>query len=157
MASRCGSVKSEVVVDEAPLADRDLCDRPLVSVVLPIRNEAAFIEACLQRLLDQDYPRHRMEILIVDGDSDDDTVGVVRTVQAHHPDADVRILANARRIVPPALNIGIRAARGSVIVRMDGHSVPARDYVTKCVEALRACAGTRFSVRTSEAEVGFDS
>jgi len=110
---------------------------PLVSVVLPIRNEAPFIEACLERLLDQDYPRERMEILVVDGQSDDATVEVVRGVQQRHPTADVRILENDRRIVPPALNIGIRAARGSVIVRMDGHSVPASDYVSKCVAALR--------------------
>ncbi len=42
------------------------------------------------------------------------------------------------KTVPPALNIGIRAAKGSIIVRMDGHAVPAPDYVSRCVAALTA-------------------
>lgn len=109
---------------------------PFVSVVLPIRNEAAHIEACLERILAQDYPLDRMEVLVVDGRSDDATVDVVRHVQERHPDASLRVLDNPDRIVPPALNVGIRAARGEVVVRMDGHSVPAPDYVSACVRAL---------------------
>lgn len=110
--------------------------RPVVSVVLPIRNEADHIEACLERLLAQDYPRGSMEIIIVDGQSTDGTLDAVRRVQARYPQADVKVLDNPARVVPPALNLGIRAARGDVIVRMDGHTVPATDYVSACVEAL---------------------
>ena len=110
---------------------------PFVSVVLPIRNEAAHIEACLERLLDQDYPRDRMEILVVDGRSEDGTREIVREVQARHPSADVRLVDNPERIVPPAMNLGIQSARFDIIVRMDGHSVPAGDYVSACVRALQ--------------------
>jgi succinoglycan biosynthesis protein ExoA len=109
---------------------------PRVSVVLPIRNEADHIEACLERLLRQDYPHDLLEILVIDGASDDGTREVVERVRANHPDADLRLLDNPERTVPPALNIGIRAARGAVIVRMDGHAVPAGDYVSACVAAL---------------------
>jgi succinoglycan biosynthesis protein ExoA len=109
---------------------------PRVSVVLPIRNEADHIEACLERLLRQAYPRDRLEVVVVDGASDDGTREVVERVRANHPDADLRLLDNPQRTVPPALNIGIRAARGDVIVRMDGHAVPAPDYVAACVAAL---------------------
>jgi len=114
----------------------DAGSRPLVSVVLPIRNEADHIEACLERLIRQAYPADRLEILVVDGRSDDGTRDVVRQVQARHPDARIRLLDNPERVVPPALNAGIRAARGEVIVRMDGHSVPSDDYVARCVEVL---------------------
>lgn len=109
---------------------------PVVSVVLPIRNEGDHIEACLERILAQDYPRGSMEIIVVDGRSTDGTLDAVRRVQVRYPDADVKVLDNPARVVPPALNLGIRAARGDVIVRMDGHTVPATDYVSACVAAL---------------------
>jgi succinoglycan biosynthesis protein ExoA len=109
---------------------------PQVSVVLPIRNEADHIEACLERLLAQDYPADRFEILVVDGRSDDGTRAVVQRVQARHPDAALRLLDNPQGTVPPALNVGIRAARGDVIVRMDGHAIPTADYLSACVAAL---------------------
>lgn len=109
---------------------------PRVTVVLPVRNEAANVEECLQRLLQQDYPADLLEIFVVDGGSVDGTRDVVRSVQARYAHACIRLLDNPSGIVPTALNIGIRAATGAVIVRMDGHSVPASDYVSACVAAL---------------------
>ena len=111
---------------------------PSVSVILPIRNEERHIEACLERLLTQDYPSERLEVLVVDGRSDDGTLEVVRLVQARHPEFDLRLLDNPERTVPPGLNAAIRASTGEVIIRMDGHTVPAADYVSACVAALRA-------------------
>jgi succinoglycan biosynthesis protein ExoA len=108
-----------------------------VSVVLPVRNEAANLEACLERLLAQDYPEDLYEILVVDGHSSDGTRDVVRRVRARAGTHRIRLLENARRIVPTALNIAICAAAGEVIVRMDGHTVPADDYVSACVRSLR--------------------
>lgn len=110
--------------------------RPRVSVILPVRNEGDHIDACLERLLRQDYPAHLIEVLVVDGHSDDDTAARVRELQRRHPEADLRLLDNPRRTVPHALNLGIRAAGGEVIVRMDGHAVPAPDYLSTCVAAL---------------------
>jgi succinoglycan biosynthesis protein ExoA len=110
--------------------------RPFVSIVLPVRNEADHIEACLERLMNQDYPRDRLEILVVDGESDDATREIVAAIQARRPDVDLRLIDNPHRVVPPALNIGFRAAKGSVFVRMDGHSVPATNYVSACIDAL---------------------
>lgn len=110
--------------------------RPLVTVILPVRNEAEYIEACLERLLDQDYPLELMEILVIDGCSEDGTREVVQRVSEGHPDANLRLLTNPQRVVPPALNIGIRAATGSVVIRMDGHARPAKDYVSTCVAVL---------------------
>jgi succinoglycan biosynthesis protein ExoA len=112
--------------------------QPPVSIVLPIRNEAKHVEACILRLLDQDYPRSLTEIIIVDGDSDDGTQDVVREMQARLPDARLQLLHNPDRTVPQALNIGIRAARADIIIRVDGHTVPDPDYVSACVRALHA-------------------
>src|SRR5690349_17947807 len=44
-----------------------------VSVIIPARNEAAVIRACLRSVLDQDYPDHLLEVIVVDDHSEDDT------------------------------------------------------------------------------------
>jgi succinoglycan biosynthesis protein ExoA len=110
---------------------------PFVSIVLPVRNEEDHIEQCIVQLLEQDYPSDRFEILVVDGCSDDGTRAVLLEIERRQPHVALRVLDNPDRTVPQALNIGIRAARGEVIVRMDGHAVPAQNYITACVGALR--------------------
>jgi glycosyltransferase involved in cell wall biosynthesis len=108
---------------------------PLVSVVIPMRNEASSINTLLDGVLAQDYPRERLEVLVVDGDSEDDSAAVVEAYAAR--DARVRLLRNPRRIVPTALNIAIRAASGSIICRIDGHTRIATDYERVGVETLQ--------------------
>jgi succinoglycan biosynthesis protein ExoA len=111
---------------------------PFVTVVLPIRNEAGFIERSLGALLAQDYPADRLEILVMDGMSDDDTREIIGRMLAPGHAVSVRVLDNPGRIVPVAMNLALGQARGDVIVRVDGHTVVAPDYVRACVESLRA-------------------
>jgi succinoglycan biosynthesis protein ExoA len=111
--------------------------QPYVSVVLPIRNEARYIRGCIEYLLQQDYPADRIEILIVDGRSTDNTRDIVQAIINEHPERTISLLDNPQQIVPPALNIGIQAARGEFIIRMDGHTVPDNTYITACVNALQ--------------------
>lgn len=111
-----------------------MSELPLVSVVIPMRNEAASIGALLETVLAQEYPADRLEVLVVDGDSDDGSAAVVNAVAARDP--RVRLLHNPQRIVPPALNIAIRAARGDIIARVDGHTRLAPDYLRVGVETL---------------------
>jgi glycosyltransferase involved in cell wall biosynthesis len=108
---------------------------PFVSVVIPMRNEAAHVAACLEAVLAQEYPRERIEVIVVDGESDDATPAIVRATSQR--DGRVRLLSNPGRIVPTAMNIGIRAARGEIITRIDGHTRIAPDYVRVGVETLR--------------------
>ncbi len=133
---------------------------PLVSVIMPIRNEARFIERSLGSVLAQDYPSERMEVIIVDGMSDDGTREIVqqmincmttdygrRTTDDRLRTTDcgrqitgiptIILLDNPSRIVPTALNIGLKHARGDVIIRVDGHCEIAPDYVRRCVEVLQ--------------------
>jgi cellulose synthase/poly-beta-1,6-N-acetylglucosamine synthase-like glycosyltransferase len=109
--------------------------QPLVTVIMPIRNEANYIERALGAVLMQDYPADRLELLVVDGMSDDGTRDIVQQMLADRPDA--RVLDNPKQIVPPAMNIGLAQARGEIIVRVDGHTVIAPDYVRQCVRALK--------------------
>lgn len=114
----------------------DMDDLPMVSVIMPVRDEGAYIERSLGAVLRQDYPAERTEILVVDGMSTDGTREFIRARQIVYP--RLRLLDNPRRIVPPGLNIGIAQARGDIIVRVDGHCEIAPDYISRCVEHLLA-------------------
>ncbi|HEX8160356.1 MAG TPA: glycosyltransferase family 2 protein [Pyrinomonadaceae bacterium] len=109
-------------------------DQPFVTVVMPVRDEAAFIARSLGAVLAQDYPPGRVEIIVADGMSTDGTREIVASLQARH--ARLRLVDNPGRIAPTALNAALRAARGEVVVRVDGHCEIASDYVRRCVECL---------------------
>ena len=108
---------------------------PLVSIVLPCRNEARYIGRCLDSLLASTYPQDRLELLVVDGRSEDRTREIVQRYADLHP--WIRLLDNPRRIVPAALNLGIEAARGDVVVRMDAHALYPPEYLMRVVTGLR--------------------
>ena len=104
---------------------------------MPVRNEAAFISRSLGAVLAQNYPSDRMEVLVADGMSTDKTRALIHQLQAQHPDVLVRLLDNQSGIVSTGINIALDSAQGEVIVRVDGHTVIASDYLTSCVEALQ--------------------
>jgi succinoglycan biosynthesis protein ExoA len=111
-------------------------ERPFVSIVIPCRNEAPFVRGLVASLLAQDHPCERLEVLFVDGRSTDGTRAALEEAARAHP--FMRVLDNPGRIVPTAMNIGIKAARGTVIVRLDAHSEYPADYVSRCVALLLA-------------------
>lgn len=118
--------------DETTLLEES--DFPRVSVVMPVRNESAFLERSLGAVVAQDYPEDRLEILVADGRSEDGTRRIVEALAEQH--AGVRLIDNPERLAATGLNHGIRAARGEIIVRIDGHTIVAPDYVRQCVAAL---------------------
>ncbi|HEY7849036.1 MAG TPA: glycosyltransferase family 2 protein [Ktedonobacterales bacterium] len=106
---------------------------PFVTVIMPVRNEEAIIARSLGAVLSQHYPPERVEALIADGQSDDHT----REVIASLPGAErVRVIENPQRRQAFGLNLALRQARGDIIVRVDGHTIIAPDYVRQCVQAL---------------------
>ncbi len=109
---------------------------PQVSVIIPIRNEAAQIEMGLRAILAQEYPAARMEILIADGMSTDGTRNIIHEQVTRHPQLDIQIFDNPGKIVPTGLNIALSRSRGEIIVRIDGHTIVAPDYIRQCVDAL---------------------
>jgi len=105
--------------------------RPFVSVIVPCRNEARFIAACLESILAGDYPVERMEVIVADGMSTDGTRELIEQFAG-----SARRIDNPERTTPWALNRAIAASRGEIIVRMDAHARVAVDYISRCVEAL---------------------
>ena len=104
------------------------------SIVIPILNEEDYIEKCLNSVINQDYPKENLELILVDGMSNDSTVSIIEKYMKKYK--FILLLKNPNRTVQYALNIGVRAASGKYIVRMDAHSEYAPDYVSKCIENL---------------------
>lgn len=105
---------------------------PFVSVIVPCRNEERHLAACLDSILATDYPRDRLEVLIVDGASADNT----RAVAERYASTSVHVLSNPAGTAPAGLNIGIQQASGDIIARMDAHAAYPPEYLPRLVEAL---------------------
>ncbi|MDO8424404.1 MAG: glycosyltransferase family 2 protein [bacterium] len=105
-----------------------------VSIIIPCRDEEKFIGKCLDSIISQDFPKESLEVLVVNGASEDRTEEIVRQYSLKHP--LVRLLENPQKFTPFGLNIGIKEAKGRVIIRMDAHAGYSRDYVSKCVSHL---------------------
>ncbi len=123
---------------------------PPISIIMPIYNEAEFITMSLNALLNQDY-KGPVEILCIDGMSNDGTRNIIRTIiKKNH---NIKIIDNPFRIIPKALNMGIREAKHEYIARMDAHSMADPHYLTKCTEVLKNtnadCVGGRWIYKGS--------
>jgi glycosyltransferase involved in cell wall biosynthesis len=108
--------------------------RHLVTVVIPCRNERGFINRCLDSVLATEYPIRDLEVIVVDGISDDGTRDILRDYEAAYD--CVSVIDNPDRIVPKALNLGISKSRGSVIVRIDVHADYPPTYIPNLVSWL---------------------
>lgn len=104
---------------------------PFVSVIIPCRNEEKFIAKCLDSVISQTYPKEKMEVLVVDGASEDKTKEVV---QKYSP--FVKVLNSPQKFTPFSLNIGIKEAKGEIIVRLDSHATYENDYIEKCLKYM---------------------
>ncbi|HXW71850.1 MAG TPA: glycosyltransferase family 2 protein [Methylocella sp.] len=121
-----------------PAAEVGLFFEPVfVSVIMPIRNESNFIGRSLGAVLTQDYLHQFLEVLIADGMSVDGTPEAIARVAEAHPEIPVTVIENTGAIVSTGFNLALARARGGVIVRIDGHTIIAPDYIRQCVIALQ--------------------
>ncbi|MGL4609648.1 MAG: glycosyltransferase family 2 protein [Trueperaceae bacterium] len=112
-------------------------NQPAISIIVPILNEEKYIRQCLENLLEQTYPAHLVTILLVDGQSKDQTRAVIQKVQNTYSERNIHLLDNPKGGVAAALNIGIQASKTDIILRMDAHSIPSPDFITVSVNALQ--------------------
>ena len=107
---------------------------PTVSVIIPMKNEEAYIGQCLESILQQDYPKELVEILVVDGGSTDGSVGAVKKLANGH--SNIRLLGGRGVNCPAAMNIGIKNSTGNVISKVDAHGYVAADHISTGIKHL---------------------
>lgn len=107
---------------------------PFVSIIMPIRNEADFIERAIRTVLNNDYPTDKIEVIVADGCSDDGTQAIVERIASR--DSRIILLKNPGRTVPAALNIGLRASRGDIFIPISGHAEIPPAFIRNSVKCL---------------------
>lgn len=121
-----------------------LIKNPTVSVIIPCYNEEKYIEACVRSVFNGDYPLQKLEVIVVDGNSEDKTQSILFTLQKEY--AALNVLSNPKKVTPVSLNIGLKKATGDVKIILGAHSEIAVDFISQNIAALTAnpqagCAG----------------
>ena len=108
--------------------------KQFVSVIIPVYNEKLHLYECIESIRGQTYPKDLIEVLLIDGLSTDGTRKIINEYGEKYQ--FIKMLDNPQRIVPCALNIGIKNAKGDIIIRLDAHTYYDKDYILKSVETL---------------------
>jgi glycosyltransferase involved in cell wall biosynthesis len=127
----------------------------LVSFIVVAYNAAQTLNSLLTDLKKQDYDHKKIEVILIDGNSDDDTKRVMTEFAVSSSDFfRVCVLDNPKRILPSGWNIALKESRGDIILRVDAHSSISEDFVRKNVECIKSgdkiCGGPRISIITED-------
>ena len=120
--------------------NKETSEKTFVSAMIIVRNEENRIAKCLDSLLYQDYPADNYEIIIVDGESTDRTLDIVKErvelVKKEKSVPNLRIINNPKHILASGWNIGIKAAKGEYVIRPDAHAYVETNFISKNVETM---------------------
>jgi glycosyltransferase involved in cell wall biosynthesis len=109
-----------------------------VSIIVPCFNEEKTIQLLLQAILDQSINTEKIEVIIADAMSTDNTRLKIQEFANNNPRLSIRIVDNIKRTIPGAINLAALSARGEYLLRLDAHSVPNRDYIFNSIELLKS-------------------
>ena len=106
-----------------------------VSIIIPIYNEEKYIKECILSIMQCDYDIAQMELLLVDGMSEDSTREIIRQLQQEY--ACITLIDNPQKIAPIAMNLGIKKAQGEYVFIVSAHASYTKSYFTKLVEHIQ--------------------
>mgnify|MGYP001438403288 CR=1 FL=1 len=123
--------------------DDDILTNPAVSILLPVRNEEDFIDQTLKSILNQDFPKEKLELVIADGDSSDGTIVAINKLKKEF--INLKILHNKHKTMPKGFNLALNYSKSDIVLMLGGHSIMPKNYISKSVENLKnydsSCAG----------------
>ncbi len=102
-----------------------------VSVIIPIYNEEKHIAACIESMIEQDYPSEQMELILADGESSDNTVAIINNYTKKYK--FIKLINNPERTVPYAFNKGIEISEGDYILFIGAHSILPKNYISRLI------------------------
>lgn len=106
-----------------------------VAIVIPTLNEERFISRCLNSIIKQTYEFKKMDVMIIDGGSNDNTKEIVAEYQKSHQ--NIRFIENKKKIQSVAFNIGIKNSTAPYIIRLDAHAEYNSEYISLCIKNLK--------------------
>lgn len=106
-----------------------------VAIVIPTLNEERFISRCLNSIIKQTYEFEKMDVMIIDGGSNDKTKDIVAEYQKSHQ--NIRFIENKKKIQSVAFNIGIKKSTAPYIIRLDAHAEYDSEYIYLCIKNLK--------------------
>jgi cellulose synthase/poly-beta-1,6-N-acetylglucosamine synthase-like glycosyltransferase len=110
---------------------------PTVSLVIPTYQEETTITRKLDNISELDYPKSKMELIIVDSASKDGTVRLVREWSERHPETNVRVVCQSQRKgMVNALNEGLKSARGEIFVKTDADCLLLRNSLKNAIKYI---------------------
>lgn len=127
-------------------------DQILVTAMIVVRNEEKYIKTSFESLLHQDFQEDKYEILIIDGESTDNTMKIVNSIiEEYNGKTPIRLFKNEKRVLAAGWNLGIKEARGKYVVRIDAHAKASKDFLKKNLETIKtlpedvACVGGKLT------------
>jgi GT2 family glycosyltransferase len=108
---------------------------PTVSIIIPCRNEFDYIEDCIESVLNQKNVPGEIEIIVVDGMSDDGSKEILNKIESLN--SNVIILENKKKVTPVAFNLGIKKATGKFICIMGAHAVYNKYYLANSLQLMK--------------------
>lgn len=106
-----------------------------LSVLLVLRNEGSYISSLLEKLTKQTIDPSKFELIIIDGESKDNTRTIIAGFK-QESDYSVKFISNPKQTLPPGWNLGIQAARGDYILRIDGHTLIPEDFLENYLKLI---------------------
>ncbi len=104
------------------------------TIIIPARNEEKYIECCLDSIIGLNYPKDNVEVLVLDGMSEDRTRDIVKEFSDRYP--FIKLLINEKQTAPFAFNKGIKNSKNSVIIILGAHSEMHSEYLNECEKAF---------------------
>ena len=118
------------------MTNSDLEQLPGVSIILAVRNEAEHLDDCLGALAALDYPTDKIELLLVDGMSEDGTATIIADWARR--DDRIKPLQNPRRTVSCGMNIGVAAAKYEYVLWISGHAILQPSHIRQCLATMES-------------------
>ena len=116
-----------------PIVEKDEKEElPFITVICPVYNEKKYISACIESVIQSDYPKDLMELYFIDGMSPDGTASIIKEYSEKYP--YIKLLENPHKTVPYALNLAIDQSIGDLIIRLDAHAIYPKNYFLDLVK-----------------------